>query len=295
MTYSIEIINDYDEFVLDDYPVMHEVDSGQAWFSTSSSNLTFGAHSNIQISVFNILFPYADRFSQTNFPSASSQINRANRLSRWAATSATNISWSRGAVYVAATNANDLLPDFVTTEKGDLSFFEMPSSGIVHALNYWVDAPQLTVPLKGGGIVIPTLDDTYTPNYVSVSTSILNTTPTGTYGLLVNDSSGNKILDSRLDLISLIDYNIFSASTIQSVLTTGTSVDFTPRNSITTPMVAMTKNVSVYSSGNGVWHYPLVTWDGSKFTMSRISRSTSRTFSVGVYQGFGMFVAESTA
>ena len=285
MTYSLQIINDYNEFVLDDYPVMHEVDSGVAWFTTSNNNLTMGAEANANFGSFNVMYPYAVAYDN-NFLD---RFRFANRMSRWAATSATSVSWSRNA------SGNDLLPDFATTQKGDLSFFEMPPDGIVHALNYWIDAPELSQPLKGAGIVLPSIDDTYSPNYVSVSTSILNTTPTGTHGLLVNDPSGNKILDSRLDLISLVDYNIFSATTIQSVLTTGTAVTFTPRVSITTPMVAMTKNFSVYSSGNGRWYYPLLTWDGTKFTLSRIQVSPNRNFTAAIYQGFGMFVAESTA
>lgn len=291
MTYSIEIINDYNEFVLDDYPVMHEVDSGQAWFSTAGTNLTFGVQGNFSAGFYNPNYACA-KAGYLN--GSTSGVGQVNRLTRWAAQSATSVSWSK------QSGSNDLLPNFATTLKGDLSFFEMPPDGIVNALNYYADTshiPNLSGPIKGAGIVIPNLDDTYTPNYVSVSTSILNTTPTGTHGLLVNDSSGNKILDSRLDLISLVDYTVFSASTIQSVLTTGATATFTPRVSITNPMVAMTKNVSMYSaSGSGVWRHPLVTWDGTKFTMSRITlTSSNKLLNAAIYQGFGMFVAESTA
>ncbi|MGS4917036.1 hypothetical protein [Mameliella alba] len=288
MAFGIQLFNDFGEEVLGGgrpLNVLHTGDSARF----DQDNYVIGASG--------LLVASGGAWVESDYPlvkvgPATSDLNQAMRMWRFAAHGFTGVSWSK-----LIQTRNDYLPDTYAADVDDIVFWEMPPDGIIHSFNYWIDPPDASAPRKVSGIC-PNDTNGYSglPRYCigSINAPV---DQTQSYGIQTFDASGNVLYDSRGDNIVVRDFRVFSQAEVQDVLENDTVVTFTPRAApVGAPMVSLSSVMSFSKPANGRhWYYPLIEWDGTSFTLSRFRHSMASSSSLGgfAYSSFTLTVADA--
>lgn len=221
---------------------------------------------------------------------AANQVDNVIGMWRWAAHGSNTVSWSK-----TFQSRNDYLCDTYALNRRDLVFWEVPAVGIVHAINFWIDPPDVALAGRKICAIVPG-SKAYTglPKYV-VATDDADVDLSQSYGMQIFDENAQTIYDSRGNNVVVRDFRVFSQAEVTDVLTNDASYTFTPRAApVGGPMVSLTNSMSGYKPGPNWIYWPNLTWDGTSFTLSRISKKVSdSSIRFSVFQGFGITVADA--
>lgn len=288
MTFGAQFFNQFNEDVTRKGVTMAVKHIGNSLRETPDRRAVIGANI-ITGSYFNADYPYFMKGP------LATDYDKQMGMWRWAAHSTTLVPWSR-----LFQDRNDLLCNTYSDNRSDMVFWEMPPGGIVHALDFWIEPPDVALPPRKISAIVPA-DDTYVglPRYVIAA---VDATPdlTQNYGMMIFDEAGGVVYDSRLNNIVVRDFHVFSPADLEDILVNDAVRTFTPRvPPVGAPLISLSTSVSGRKKSNsGLTWFPNLTWDGTSFTLSRLTvnrsvwgNSTSLFFSI--YQGFTLTVADA--
>lgn len=286
MTYGIELFNQFgEELVATGRPLYVKETATAAMFPSGTDRFVIGATGLVVIS--------GGGLRHTDYPAArkgirgnNNAIGDAMNMWRFAASAFTAVSWSE-----LISGRDDQLPETSSTNVDDLVFWEMPTSGIVHAINYWIDPPDASYSRKVAAICPQSGED------VQYCIASRNGTVdlSQSYGIQTFAASGNVLYDSRADNVIVRDFRVFSQAEVQDVLENDSVITFTPRVApLGSPMVSLSPMMSFRKAHDNRWQYLLLEWDGTNFTLSRIQQSVDPDGIQGfAYNGFTLTVADA--
>lgn len=275
--YGLSLNNQFGDDILADGKVMAVQSTGEV--------LNGNAMPATVLPVFN------NTFSRMSYPAtAYSSISQVPRAFRFAGSASLNTGFSTGG------GVSIHIPDSGMTSPDRIAFFETPDAGIVGAFDYWWPrvAGQVTQPQKCYAVIPHVSASPF--NYC-----IARLPPPGqfetNYGAQVFDESGDLIYDSRVNNVVIRDFRVYSQAEVQAVLEQDAVISFQPRAALQgRPMVSLTYFNSMWKNGNTHRvYYPLLTWDGAYFRLTRTStnyQGLNFSYFGGAVQGFTLTVAE---
>ena len=227
----------------------------------------------------------------TDYPAAkhglaASDIGSSMSMWRFAGTGFTEVNWSR-----LSSGNNDFLLDTNAQAVDDIVFWEVPASGIVHSINFWIDPPDSSYSRKVAAICPHSAEEV---RYCIASRSAPADT-SQTHGIQTFDAAGNLLYDSRKNNVVVRDFRNFTEAEVQDVLDNDTTITFTPRVAPTgSPMISISPMMSFLKGEDSKWQYLLIEWNGTSFTLSRFTQNVPSNGLRGfAYNGFTLTVADA--
>lgn len=275
--YGLTLSNQFGEDILADGKVMAVQSTGLALDGNVMQSTVWPVFGNV--------------FTRLSYQAtAYASINPVTRAFRFAGTSALNTGYSAG-------NGQRIhIPNSGMTSPEQVAFFETPDAGIVGAFDYWWPhvRGEVTTPLKCHALIPLRTASPF--NYCTASLPPPGQFETN-YGAQVFDESGALIYDSRVDNVVIRDFRVYSQAEVRAVLEQDAVISFQPRAPLNgRPMVSLTYFNSMWKPGNTHRvYYPLLTWDGAYFRLSRTStnyKGLNYSYFGGAVQGFTLTVAE---
>ena len=179
------------------------------------------------------------------------------------------------------------------TDKTDIVFFEIPSSGIIHSLDSWLDIPGYS-PRKIACVYVNKSNPGLPSElryFIATATAPQNLT--GGVGLQVWNEHGDLTYDSRAENVRIRDFFVVSQQDVYDVVRNDDVKRYTPREPLVNPFISTTLNWSGRRSSSR-YYFPKLTWDGTDFVLERhsVSHPFSSNSAPALYRAFTVTVAD---
>lgn len=252
MTYSIEILNQYNERALDFNDVLYKHESGSMgrWFSQNNRDayIDTAPWRTINADFRGLLhnnLPYSNQI----FRHLGSNVTVKN-LPQFMTSDVTLKAFFNQSQAVYAQGA-------IPTEEVEV-FVELPPDGIHHLTVY----VQRYTSIQQGTMCVCQPHHTYNTDlgYILARTSKPGPTTTDTHGMLMFDANGNNVFDSRYEVFGVKDHVTIPRADLIDVLYNNVVKDYPLRTSFSNPYVSSGDyNSARYIGGDPIFlYYPLL-------------------------------------
>lgn len=246
MSYGIEILNQYDERALDFESAyyIHDYGSCVGWPSRPLGNVSSGEDAHVVCPFgYGVYTPVCDKGLVANFYSGNDALGRtANWVSLEDSTTVRRLPQFAGGptttyLYrLGVTGRTDTEVPYVIDDYDTEIFFQLPTDGLTYASTYLQKYQQF-----GTGVVgVSQPYHTFSGNlkYLTIRPSEPSGGAVNNYGMQLFDSSGNKVFDSRYEVISIKDHISISETDMRDILVNGNSKTYNLRQSVSNPYIS---------------------------------------------------------
>lgn len=239
MTYSIEILNQYNERALDFESVyyVHEYGSCFNWPARSGSNLSAGEDAHVACPFgYGVYSPVCDKGLVADFYGSANWVSledgsTVKRLPQFAGGDTTTYLYRTGIPGRTDTEVPYVVPDLDTE-----IFFQLPPEGLTYASTYLQRYQQFGAGVVG--VCQPYHTFVGGVNYIFARPSEPSGGVSETHGMQLFDTSGGRVFDSRYEVISIKDHISISESDMRDILVNGNSKTYNLRQPVNNPYIS---------------------------------------------------------
>lgn len=290
MTYSIEILNQYNERALDFNDVLYKHESGSMgkWFSQNGHDayIDTAPHETINAGFRGLLHNNLQYTNQIfrHLGSNATVVNLPQYM-----TSNVSVKTGFGSNLIYAQGA-------IPTEEVEV-FVELPPDGIHHLTVY----VQRYTSIEQGTMCVCQPHHTYggTLSYVLARTSKPGPATSDTHGMLMFDENGNNVFDSRYEVFGVKDHVFIPRSDLNDVMYNNAVREYPLRTTFSNPYISSGDyNSARYIGGDPIFlYYPLLQIvNGNTLRISRagyyLTPSGTGAIDYGYAHDSTVFIAE---
>jgi len=246
MAYGIEILNQYNERALDFESVyyIHQYGSCVRWPIRPTNNVSAGEDAFVACPFgYGDTSPVCDKGLVADFYSGNDATGRpinwvslddsstVRRLPQFAGGPTSTYLW----LQLSSTRRDAEVP-YIFSDYNTEIFFELPSNGLTHASTYLQKYTQLGTGVVGVSQPYHTFSGSL--KYLMTRPSEPNGGTVEDYGMQLFDSNGDRVFDSRYEVISIKDHISISESDMRDILVNGNSKTYNLRQSVSNPYIS---------------------------------------------------------